>query len=260
MQGWISLHRKILENPVVCKDGDYFAVWCYLLLKAAHKPYDILFQNKRIVLNPGQLLTGRKVISIFFSISESKVDRILKTLKSEQQIEQQTSSRNRLITILKWTLYQQSEQQIEQQVNNKWTTSEQQVNTYNNTNKINNRNKVNKIYSDEAKKIIDELNKIGNRNFRYSDNNLKHVQARLNEGFSIQDCLQVIEIKKRDIYFINNPKYFNPETLFRSSNFEKYLNELESPIKEIKEKDMQFIASIEKINEWKNPLTGEPMQ
>ena len=116
------------------------------------------------------------------------------------------------------------------------------------------------IYWDIGEKIIDELNKIGNRSFRYSDNNLKHILARLGEGFTFEDCIQVIETKKRDIYFINNPKYFNPETLFRPSNFEKYLNELESPTKEIKEKDMQFIASIEKINEWKNPLTGEPMQ
>jgi hypothetical protein len=52
------------------------------------------------------------------------VQRILKTFKSEQQIEQQTTSRNRLITIVAWNEYQKSEQQNEQQVNNKRTTSE----------------------------------------------------------------------------------------------------------------------------------------
>ena len=27
MQGWVKLYRSILENPLVCKDSDHFAVW-----------------------------------------------------------------------------------------------------------------------------------------------------------------------------------------------------------------------------------------
>lgn len=132
MEGWISLHRKILDNPIVCKDSDYFSIWCYLLLNATHKEQDKMFANKRITLKKGQLITGRKKIAEQFSVSESKVQRILKKLEIEQQIEQQTCSANRLITILNWQSYQSSEQQNEQQVNNNRTTSEQQVNTNNN--------------------------------------------------------------------------------------------------------------------------------
>jgi hypothetical protein len=46
-----------------------------------------------------------------------------------KMIEQQTTNKNRLITVLNWGSYQISEQVIEQQVNNNRTTSEQQVNT-----------------------------------------------------------------------------------------------------------------------------------
>ena len=126
MQGWISLHRKILENPIVCKDSDYFSVWCYLLLNATHDKYDVEFKGKRITLNPGQLITGRKAIANQFKIDESKIQRILKKLEIEQQIEQQTSNKNRLITVLRWNEYQKA--------NNKTTSSEQQVNTNNNDN------------------------------------------------------------------------------------------------------------------------------
>jgi hypothetical protein len=142
MQGWISSHRKILENPIVCKDTDHYAVWGYLLHNATHKEFDVLFKGKKITLKPGQLITGRKTIARFWNISESKVQRILKTFETEQQIEQQTTNKNRLITILNWELYQKTEQQIEQQVNNERTTSEQQVNTNNNINNINNENNV----------------------------------------------------------------------------------------------------------------------
>lgn len=136
MEGWISTYRKILENPIVCKDSDYFAVWMYLLLNATHKESPAIFNKKKIILKKGQLITGRKTIAEKFDISESKVQRILKTFEIEQQIEQQTCSRNRLISIINWNEYQQSEQRIEQPVNNERTTSEQPVNTNNNDNNI----------------------------------------------------------------------------------------------------------------------------
>lgn len=137
-QGWIKLHRKMLDNPVVWKDSDHLAVWIYLLLNATHKDMDVLFKSKRITLKPGQLITGRKSIAKKLDISESKVHRVLKMLEIEQQIEQQTSNKNRLIAIVGWNEYQSCEQQIEQQVNNNRTTSEQQVNTNKNIKNIKN--------------------------------------------------------------------------------------------------------------------------
>lgn len=130
MDGWVKLYRKLLENPVVCKDGDYLAVWIYLLLSATHKEYPTNFKGKKIMLQPGQLITGRNTIhEKFKNISESKVTRIINSFIFEQQIEQQASNQNRLITILNWSEYQISEQQTEQPANNHRTTSEQPVNT-----------------------------------------------------------------------------------------------------------------------------------
>ena len=140
-RGWVKIYRTILDNPTVCRDSDYLAVWMYLLLNAAHDNYDMEFKGERITLQPGQLITGRKSISAHFNIDESKVQRILKKLEIEQQIEQQTSTKNRLITLLNWNIYQDSEQQIEQQVNNNCTTSEQQMNTNKNVKNANNVNK-----------------------------------------------------------------------------------------------------------------------
>ncbi len=139
--GWIKLHRSTLENPIVCKDSDHLAVWVYLLMKVTHKEYDTIFEGRRYTLKPGQQIFGRKSIASDLKVNESKVQRILKTFESEQQIEQQTSSKNRLVSIVNWSRYQDSEQLIEQQLNNKRTTTEQQVNTNNNTNNTNNSKK-----------------------------------------------------------------------------------------------------------------------
>ena len=129
MNGYIALHRKLFDNPVVCKDADHLAIWIWLLCHAVWQPTDIMFHGERITLQAGQLTTGRRVIASELKISESKVQRVLKCFESEQQIEQRTDRQCRLITIVSWADYQDTEQRNEQRVNNEWTTSEQRVNT-----------------------------------------------------------------------------------------------------------------------------------
>lgn len=163
MTGYIKAYRLMLDNPIVCKDSDHIAVWMYLLLNATHTQYAAMFNGQKIMLQPGQLITGRKSISEKFNISESKVQRILKLFESEQQIEQQTGNKNRLISILSWHLYQSSEQQNEQQLNNNRTTTEQQVNTNKNVKNVNNVKKDKKeyiYYLEHVKMTEEEYNKL----------------------------------------------------------------------------------------------------
>lgn len=162
--GFVKIYRKMLDNPVVCKDNDYFRVWIYLLLNAMHKESSVMFNGEKITLNPGQLITGRKLISGKCKVSESKVHRILKAFENEQQIKQQTTNKNRLITILNWHKYQFNEQQTEQQMNNNRTTNEQQVNT--NKNVKNDKNVKNNIKENIKRKADDYETVINN----YTDN------------------------------------------------------------------------------------------
>ena len=104
----------------------------------------------------------RKSMASQLKISESKIYRIINDFKSEQQIEQQTSNQNSLISILNWDKYQQSEQQNEQQMNNERTTDEQPVNTNKNVKNVKNERN-NNIYakanpkSDRSKYIFKYL-------------------------------------------------------------------------------------------------------
>lgn len=180
-EGFIKLHRKILDNPIICKDSDYFSIWSYLLLNATHKEYQSLFKGEKIILKPGQLITGRKVISTKFNINESKVQRVLKKLEIEQQIEQQTSNENRLITIVQWHKYQTSEQPIEQQVNNERTTDEQRVNT--NKNDKNEKNlyidRFNEFWSSYPKKIAKSTAEKSFNKLKVNDELLKKILSSL---------------------------------------------------------------------------------
>lgn len=127
MNGWIKLHRKLLENPVVMKDADHLAVWVYLLLEATHEDYPTLWGGKKIILKPGQVIKGRLQIARDLNINESKVKRIINLLKSDQQIDQQSRRYGSLITILNWDKYQERDQQNDQRATNERPTSDQRV-------------------------------------------------------------------------------------------------------------------------------------
>lgn len=115
--GYIKLYRKIFDNPVLNKDKDYFIVFVYLLVNASHQDTTVKIKEQEITLKAGQLVTGRRKIADKCHVEESKVTRILKCLKNEHQIEQQTTNKFRIITIVNWDKYQFNEQQNEGKVN-----------------------------------------------------------------------------------------------------------------------------------------------
>lgn len=144
MEGWIKVYRQMLDNPIVCKDSDHIAVWIYLLLNATHTEYDTLFKGKRTTLQKGQLITGIISISKKLKINKDKVQRILKRFEIDKQIEQQTSNKNRLITILNWDKYQIVDKQFDKQMINNCKTTDKQVITNKNINNIKNEKNVDK--------------------------------------------------------------------------------------------------------------------
>ncbi|MFH1230958.1 MAG: conserved phage C-terminal domain-containing protein, partial [Planctomycetota bacterium] len=76
-----------------------------------------------------------------------------------------------------------------------------------------------KEISPEAQEVLDYLNKVSGKNFTVCGN----IQARLNDGRTIEECKKVIDIKWADIDF--DKKYFNQDTLFWKSKFDKYINQ-----------------------------------
>jgi len=122
--GWIKLHRKIIDHPFY-GDPEFLSVWITLLLRATHIPINKNWNGKTITLKPGQLIASRKTLSFMTGVNQSKVYRLLKRLENEQQIEQQKSPRSTIITITNWEKYQSGEQPNEQQMNSYRTTTEQ---------------------------------------------------------------------------------------------------------------------------------------
>lgn len=205
-RGYIKLYRKILDNALVWKDTQTLAIWIYLLLKATYWWLDTWFNGQRLTLKNGQLISGRKKIAKELDISESKVQRTLKLFEKCNQIEQQTTSEGRLITIVNWNNYQYHDQSLDSKPNSQWTSIEQQANTYKESNNIKKNNNItlNKLKKKNAE--IDLLIKVAkskcsaywliydpSQERRYANNLIKKEFNKKIEKFGFQSSKSFVE-------------------------------------------------------------------
>ena len=152
--GWIKLHRKIIDSAVF-ENPKILKLWIWCLCKASHKGYESMVGNQIVALQEGQFIFGRKKASSELKIKESMVYKYIKLLEKLEMINIKSNNKFSIITIEKWAFYQfdndEEQQQKEQQRNNKGTTKEQQRNTNKNVKNVKNVKEI--IYSD-----IPELN------------------------------------------------------------------------------------------------------
>lgn len=74
--------------------------------------------------------------------------------------------------------------------------------------------------------IIRYLNEKTGKDFRHSTKaTVSLIEARLNDGYSLDDFKKVIDNKVAEWKDTDQEQYLRPETLFRPSHFESYLNQ-----------------------------------
>ena len=145
--GWIRIHRKIMKKCWF-SNAKYVQLWVFMLLSANHQESEFMWNGEVMKLKPGQFITSILKIQKELRLAHSTAEKILKLFEKEHQIEQQKTTKFRVITILNWDLYQQNGQQNGQQRGNRGVTEGQQRGTNNN-----NKNKENeKNSSDEVAK------------------------------------------------------------------------------------------------------------
>jgi len=160
-RGYIRLWRKITEtafykNPLTC----HLAI--HLLLQANHKDRELLINGQIIKIKRGQVLTGRKKLSLETGLSQQNIRTALKHLQISNFLTIKSTKRFTLITILNYDRYQggnkpikppkttQPNQQSNQPPTNHQPTTNQPLTTNNNVK--NDKNVKNNIYSPASKK------------------------------------------------------------------------------------------------------------
>lgn len=157
-------------------------------------------------------------------VSKPTIIKALKELKDknyiirrEEVINSVTFVRYKVNLQVVKNLYGGSKEILQDDVNNLYGGSKE---TLPNNNLYNNSSDIKDIY----KKIIDHLNEKTSMKFKASSKDTqKHINARLHEGFKIDDFIKVIDKKAADWIGTDFAQYLRPSTLF-GTKFESYLN------------------------------------
>lgn len=133
MEGWIKLHKKLLEWEWY-DDINVKCLFLHILLTANYE------QKKwhGITIERGQLVTSVNSLVSQLQLSAMQIRTALDKLKSTNEITIKTTNKFTLITICNYVKYQcfeSAEQQTKQQTNNNQITNEQQTNNNNIRNK-----------------------------------------------------------------------------------------------------------------------------
>ena len=142
-KGWISLHRKILDNPILTRGRAYsrFEAFVYMLLKANHKDNKAVIGNQKIDIKKGSFNTSQKKLMKEFNWGISRLRSFLELLQSDSMIQIKTNTISTYITINNYKELQGVQNGNKTQSNRKQTATKTQPKTNNNVNNDNNDNK-----------------------------------------------------------------------------------------------------------------------
>lgn len=132
-EGWIKLHRKILDSPLWkdCNDSQR-VVLITILLMASHKENRWIFKGQEYSVKPGQFVTSLKSISEQSGVNVGVVQRCLSKFEKYGFSISESTNKNRLITIENWDKYQGGDDDIDkatdkQPISNRQATDKQPI-------------------------------------------------------------------------------------------------------------------------------------
>lgn len=150
VDGWIKLHRKLLENPFwLDKPFSKGQAWIDLLLLVNHEPNEIMIGNEVVQISTGQRHTSELKLAQRWGWSRKKVRAYLNLLENQKMATTKATTKGTTITIEKYVLYQTTGTT---EGTTEGTSKEHQKNNEGYTNK-NEKNDKNKIYGDFFEQI-----------------------------------------------------------------------------------------------------------
>jgi DNA replication protein DnaD len=106
-EGWIKLHRKILDCWIWNdKPFDKGRAWIDLLLLATHKDKKMYIDNSIYIVERGSFFTSILKLADRWGWSKNKVVRFLDVLESEQMLYTKRTKNGTLVTLVKYEDYQ----------------------------------------------------------------------------------------------------------------------------------------------------------
>lgn len=172
-RGYIKIWRKI-QDSFIWQNPKALVLFTHLLMEANYKDTEFMMNYKKLILKRGQLVCGRKKLSIETGISEGTIYKMMEMFEHEQLIEQQKTNLYTIVTMVNYNKYQDFEQQNEQQTIQQ--AIQQTIQPANTSKELINIKRTNKNDNEVFKEpTIEEIKSYClERNNGWSDNEINH--------------------------------------------------------------------------------------
>jgi hypothetical protein len=219
MQGWICLHRQLLEWEWY-SDINTTRLFVHCLLRANHKAKK--WQGTDVPA--GSFIGGLNALSEQTGLSVQQLRTCIQRLKSTSDITVKSTNKFSLITVTNWASYQdkeeqqQADQQANQQSNNNQITNEQQsINNKQQCKQLNNDNNVTKKID---KTLVELKHDESEFDLQWTAYGKKGNRKTSLQKFKKLNDKQILSLKNHLPQYVQS----TPETKYRK-NFESYLNQ-----------------------------------
>lgn len=158
--GWLKLYRVLIQKPIWKQSTpEQKAILITLLCMVNHEEQEWEWQGRKYICKPGQVITSLEKIAkeAGKGITLKNVRTAIDRFQKYGFLANESTNKNRLITITNWELYQSGDdEQASKQASNGQATGKQRATNKNNKNDKNNINNIyNAIFEHwNSKKII----------------------------------------------------------------------------------------------------------
>lgn len=184
-QGWLKIHRKILDN-FLWEDRPFSRgqAWIDLILIVNHEDKTTIFNGNVVEIKRGQKMTSLRKLSDRWGWSITKTKKFLEVLQSEKMLTYKSNSKNTVYTIVNFNDYQEKQEhknntKITQKENRNKTEKNQKETNKNDKNDKNDKNILYTLVCNLWNSLSENIPKV---NFiKNNSTRSKHLDARIEE-------------------------------------------------------------------------------
>lgn len=163
MEGWIKLHRKIVDNPYYFSEAfTRSQAWIDLLILANHKDNFYYIRGVKVEVKRGQIGHSLENLAKRFRWSRGKAERFINELETSKQIVRQKNNVTTLFSIVNYNEYQQdskadSNPNSKADGNQTVTQTVKQTDINKNVNNVKNEKNINKLPETSSGEVENNL-------------------------------------------------------------------------------------------------------
>lgn len=138
MDGWIKLHRKVMKSPMYRQlNSKQRDVMMTILLLANHESNTWEFRGEVYEVQPGQFITSLDSLKEHCAsdVTTQNIRTALLKLEKHGFLTNESTKKNRLITVINWGIYQGCADDANKETNRQLTNNQQTANKQLTTNK-----------------------------------------------------------------------------------------------------------------------------